>query len=458
MGKSTKPKILLTDDERSIRNALREILEYEGYDVLEAENGNQALDVIAKEHIDLMFLDIKMQGMDGLEVLEKMGESGFDFPVIVLSGHGSIENAVQATKLGAYDFLEKPPDLNRLLISVSNALDRKRLVQQNRSLRRKIGKVTEIIGQSKPMEKIHQTIKKVAPTDARVLITGDNGTGKELVARWIHEFSKCSDGPFVDVNCAAIPEELMESELFGHEEGAFTGATQQRKGKFEQATGGTLFLDEIGDMSLAAQAKVLRALQEHTISRVGGNENISVQVRVVSATNKNLQEEINEGRFREDLYHRLNVIPIHVPPLKERKSDIPLLADSFLKQLSEKDIMFSGLHFTEDALEYLSELPWPGNVRELHNMVERVAILCNDPEITKDHIQSLTQPANAKLDNLSSLLSDQHDFQLFKEQTEKQFLLFHLNRNDWNMSQTAEEIGIQRSHLYNKLKKYDIER
>lgn len=459
MPKQTKSRILLTDDEKSIRNALREILEYEGYEILEADNGEAALEILSKESVDLMFLDIKMKGMDGLEVLERMQEKNYDFPVIVLSGHGSIEHAVQATKLGAYDFLEKPPDLNRLLLSAKNALDRKRLVHQNRSMRRKIGKVTDIIGDSKVMQNIKQTIQRVAVTDARVLITGDNGTGKELVARWVHEFSRCSDGPFVDVNCAAIPEELMESELFGHEKGAFTGATQQRIGKFEQANGGTLFLDEIGDMSLAAQAKVLRALQEHTITRVGGNESISVTVRVVSATNKNLQEEIKEGRFREDLYHRLNVIPIHVPPLRDRKTDIPLLAKNFLRQLAEKDILFEGKSFSEDALLYLQELPWPGNVRELHNVVERVAILSNEQIIDKKQIQHIQQDTTGtQAVSFDLLMENQHDFQLFKEQTEKQFILFHLNRNDWNVSQTADEIGIQRSHLYNKLNKYGIER
>lgn len=449
--------ILLTDDEKSIRKALREILEYEGYNVLEAENGKATLDILEKESVDLMFLDIKMQGLDGMEVLEELAKRGHDFPVIMLSGHGSVETAVQATKLGAFDFLEKPPDLNRLLITVRNALDKTSLVKQNRTMRRKIGNVKEIIGESKVMDDIKQTIQRVGSTDARVLITGENGTGKELVARWLHEYSKCSNGPFVDVNCAAIPTELMESELFGHEKGAFTGATQQRIGKFEQADGGSLFLDEIGDMSPSAQAKVLRALQESEITRVGGTKSIKVNVRVLAATNKDLEEEIKEGRFREDLFHRLNVIPIHVPALRERKSDISILAKTFLDELAERDILFEGKLFTDDALELMSNMQWPGNVRELHNVVERAGILTSKNEIDADILSRLTNNSS-KSQGMDEMLEEFTDFQLFKEQTEKQFLLYHLNKNDWNISQTADEIGIQRSHLYNKLNKYGIER
>lgn len=457
MAEANIPTILLTDDEKSIRKALGEILELEGYKVLESDNGVAALDIAAKQKIDLMFLDIKMKGMDGMEVLEKLSENGPDFPVIMLSGHGSVETAVQATKLGAYDFLEKPPDLNRLLITVRNALDKTRLVKQNRTMRRKITNVTELIGESKVMQDIKETLQRVAPTDARVLITGDNGTGKELVARWLHEYSNRNDGTFVDVNCAAIPSELMESELFGHEKGSFTGATQQRIGKFEQAHEGTLFLDEIGDMSPSAQAKVLRALQESVITRVGGNESITVNVRVVAATNKDLQEEISEGRFREDLFHRLNVIPVHVPPLKERRSDIPLLAQKFLDDLAAKEIHFAGKKFTDAAMEKLTTMNWPGNVRELHNVVERLAILSNDPEINVDLVCRLTSD-NSKSSDMGDVMENVTDFQLYKEETEKRFLIYHLNRNDWNISQTADEIGIQRSHLYNKLNKYGIER
>ncbi|MDX1637169.1 MAG: sigma-54 dependent transcriptional regulator [Balneolaceae bacterium] len=451
--------ILVTDDEKAIRNSLRDILEFEGYTVHEAESGPDTLQHIEENPVDLLLLDIKMQGMDGMEVLEKIRETGHEFPVIMISGHGNIEIAVKATKLGAFDFIEKPPDLNRLLVSVRNAVERRNLQQENKSIRSRLPQVPEMIGESKAIQKIKTTIDKVAPTNSRVLITGENGTGKELVARWIHEKSNRGTGPFVDVNCAAIPSELLESELFGHEEGAFTGATSRRIGKFEQAHGGTLFMDEIGDMSLEAQAKVLRALQENAVTRVGGIDKIEVDVRVLAATNKDLPEEIDEGNFREDLYHRVNVIPIHVPPLRNRREDIPVLARHHLEKLAEDDIVFSGLEFTEDALEALSQLPWTGNVRELQNAVERLGLLVEGPKITADDVRnrSSIRRKEPQLDG-DSLIGGRQTFQDFKETAERLFLLRKLEENDWNISQTAEAIDIQRSHMYNKMKKYDIER
>lgn len=455
-----RPKILLTDDESNIRRALREILEYEGYEIFEAVDGAGALNVVEKQPFDLMLLDVKMKGIDGIEVLEKLNEKGLDFPVIMLTGHGNIETAVQSTKLGAFDFLQKPPDLNRLLISVRNALDRNTLYRENKNMRRRIIKFSEILGNSEVIDMIRETIKRVAPTDARVLVTGENGTGKELVARWLHEFSKRAPKPFVEVNCAAIPSELLESELFGHEKGAFTGAIKQRIGKFEEANGGTIFLDEIGDMSPNAQAKVLRVLQENKITRVGGTSTIDVDVRVIAATNKDLIEEIEEGRFREDLYHRLNVIPIHVPPLRERVEDIPILAQAFLEELSSKDIIFSGKSFAKETLVRMKGIQWSGNVRELHNVVERLGILSQNNEITPEELDRLvlTRQKSASDDSLDELLQETDSFQEFKEATEKAYIKRQLDLCDWNISATADKIGIQRSHMYNKMKKYNIER
>lgn len=453
-----KPHILVTDDEKSIRNSLRDILEFEDYNVLEAENGQQVLELLEEKTIDLMLLDIKMKGMDGMEILSKVKEHNYRFPVIMISGHGNIEIAVEATKKGAFDFIEKPPDLNRLLVSVRNALDQYRLSEENKNIKSRLPRVPEIIGESEAIQKIKNTIEKVAQTNSRVMVTGENGTGKELVARWIHEKSNRSNEPFVDVNCAAIPADLLESELFGHEKGAFTGASSQRIGKFEQADGGTLFLDEIGDMSPDAQSKVLRALQENVIMRVGGTQKISVDVRVIAATNKDLLDEIEEGNFREDLYHRLNVIPIHVPPLRKRRKDIPLLARDWLEQLAEKDIMFSGISFTEGALNELKKESWSGNVRELQNAIERLGLLADDSQITKKDIDNLTLSASRKNGKVEDLLDEINQFQDFKESAERLFLLRKLEEHDWNISQTAESVGIQRSHMYNKMKKYNIER
>jgi two-component system, NtrC family, nitrogen regulation response regulator NtrX len=370
------PRILIIDDEKSIRRALREILEYEKFEVDEAEDGKDGLNKLESEHYDLAFCDIKMPKMDGMELLDKVKESNPDLPVIMISGHGNIDTAVQSIKTGAFDFIQKPLDLNRILVSVRNALEHKLLVRETKVLKQKVNRVKgfDIIGESKAIKDIKEMIERVAPTDARVMITGSNGTGKELVARQIHENSLRAKMPFIEVNCAAIPGELIESELFGHEKGAFTSAIKQRIGKFEQAEGGTLFLDEIGDMSLSAQAKVLRALQENRITRVGGEKDIKVNVRILAATNKDLKEEIKKNNFREDLFHRIGVILIHVPALAERKDDIPLLVEHFSALICEEQgIPLKA--FDKAAIKALQPLPWTGNIRELRNVVERLIIL-----------------------------------------------------------------------------------
>jgi DNA-binding NtrC family response regulator len=382
-------KILVVDDEKSIRNTLRDILGYENYEVSDADSGITALEMLKQSEFDVILLDIKMPQMDGIEALDHI-LSEYETPVIMISGHGTIETAVEAIKKGAFDYIAKPLDLNRLLVTIRNALDKSRLLSETKFLKKKVSKKYEMIGESQAMKDIYEMIDRVAPTHARVLITGDNGTGKELVARQLHEKSQRSKGPFVEVNCAAIPSELIESNLFGHEKGSFTSAIKQRKGDFELASSGTLFLDEIGDMSLSAQAKVLRALQENKIMRVGGEKDIPVDVRVIAATNKNLTEEIAAGRFREDLYHRLSVIIIHVPPLHERKDDIPLLANYFMEEICAeqgKPMIF----FTDDALEELMKMKWTGNIRELRNVVERLTILC-DGQITAADVVKFAQP------------------------------------------------------------------
>ena len=369
-------RILVIDDERSIRNTLKDILEYEKYQVDLAENGPTGLEKIKNGEYDVVLCDIKMPGMDGIEVLEKLSEQEYDSPVVMISGHGNIDTAVEAIKKGAFDFIEKPLDLNRLLITIRNAMDKSNLVTETKILKKKVNKKYEIVGKSEAIRKVIEMADRVARTDARVLITGSNGTGKELVARRIHDLSQRASGPFIEVNCAAIPSELIESELFGHEKGAFTSAIKQRKGKFEQATGGTIFLDEIGDMSLSAQAKVLRALQESIISRVGSDNAIRVDVRVVAATNKNLSEEIEKGNFREDLYHRLSVILIRVPTLNERLDDIPILASYFISQICS-DYGIPEKILTEDAIKELQKMVWTGNIREFRNVIERLIILCD---------------------------------------------------------------------------------
>jgi len=375
-------KILVVDDERAIRNTLKDILTYEKYEVDEAANALEALEKIQATMYDVILCDIKMPGMDGIELLDKIKEQS-DAQVIMISGHGNIDTAVEAIRKGAYDYISKPLDLNRLLVTLRNALDRSRLLAESQMLRKKVFKYNEIIGDSKALKEVLQMVEKVAPTNARVLITGENGTGKELIARAIHENSPRAHGPFVEVNCAAIPSELIESQLFGHEKGSFTSAIKQRKGDFELASGGTLFLDEIGDMSLSAQAKVLRALQENKITRVGGEKEIPVDVRVIAATNKDLKSEIEKGNFREDLFHRIGVIIIRVPSLSERKEDIPLLANHFMGLISA-EMGKSPLPFLPEALDALMHLKWTGNVRELRNMVERLAILCDNPITAED--------------------------------------------------------------------------
>ncbi|MCM5529015.1 sigma-54 dependent transcriptional regulator [Parasegetibacter sp. NRK P23] len=382
--------ILIIDDEKAIRKTLGEILSYEGYKIDEAADGEEGLRLFKEKTYDVVLCDIKMPKMDGIEFLDKAGEINADVPVIMISGHGTIETAVEAVKKGAFDYISKPPDLNRLLITIRNALDKTSLVTETKVLKRKVSKVQEMIGESEPIRKIKDTIEKVAPTEARVLITGENGVGKELVARWIHEKSNRATGPLVEVNCAAIPTELIESELFGHEKGSFTSAIKQRIGKFEQANGGTLFLDEIGDMSLSAQAKVLRALQEGKITRVGADKDISVDVRVIAATNKDLLKEVEDKNFRLDLYHRLSVILIHVPSLNERRPDIPLLVDRFLADICV-DYGISKKSIDEGAIKGLQEYNWSGNIRELRNVVERLIIL-SGKTITEEDVKSYVSP------------------------------------------------------------------
>ncbi|HSB94450.1 MAG TPA: sigma-54 dependent transcriptional regulator [Flavitalea sp.] len=382
--------ILIIDDEKAIRKTLTEILSYEGYKLEEASDGEEGLKKFRERAFDVVLCDIKMPKLDGIEFLEKARETNPDVPVIMISGHGTIETAVEAVKKGAYDYIAKPPDLNRLLITIRNAMDKTNLVAETKVLKRKVGKVEEMIGDSGPITRIKETIDKVAPTEARILITGENGVGKELVARWVHEKSSRAAGPLVEVNCAAIPTELIESELFGHEKGSFTSAVKQRIGKFEQASGGTLFLDEIGDMSLNAQAKVLRALQEGKITRVGGDKDISVDVRVIAATNKDLLQEVEEKNFRLDLYHRLSVIIIHVPSLNDRREDIPLLIEHFLSEICN-DYGIAKKHIEPESIEALQQYNWTGNIRELRNVVERLVIL-SGKTISPEDVNAYVMP------------------------------------------------------------------
>ncbi|PRY52333.1 DNA-binding NtrC family response regulator [Arcticibacter pallidicorallinus] len=458
-------KILIVDDERAIRNTLREILEYEDYEVEDVDNGIDGLALIQKQNFDLVLCDIKMNKMDGMEVLSEGLAIKPDLPFIMISGHGTIETAVEASKKGAYDFISKPPDLNRLLITVRNALERGNLVTETKVLKRRVSKVREILGNSPAISKIKDTIDRVAPTEARVLITGANGSGKELVARWLHEKSSRANGPIIEVNCAAIPSELIESELFGHEKGSFTSAVKQRIGKFEQANGGTLFLDEIGDMSHSAQAKVLRALQENKITRVGGEKEIEVNVRVVAATNKDLQKEIEMNNFRMDLYHRLSVILIHVPPLSDRKDDIPILAESFCNEICSEYGM-PVKKFSDGAIDALKALPWTGNIRELRNMIERLIIL-SEKTITENDVRTFANPSGAEQPATATAAAWQNtqvnfdqfaSFQEYKDQSEKDYIKYKLQKNNWNVSKTADDIDIQRSHLYSKIEKYGLKR
>lgn len=450
------PKILIIDDERAIRKALREILEYEKFDICEAEDGEQGIEMIKRNDFDVVVCDIKMPKKDGIEVLEAVGQMGKYVPLIILSGHGNIETAVEAVKKGAFDFIPKPPDLNRLLITIRNAMDKTNLITETKVLKKKVNKTIEIVGESMPIMKILADIDKVAPTDARVLITGENGSGKELVARWIHEKSNRANGPLVEVNCAAIPSELIESELFGHEKGAFTSAIKQRIGKFEEANGGTLFLDEIGDMSLSAQAKVLRALQENKITRVGGEKEIKVDVRIVAATNKNLLREIEENKFRMDLYHRLGVILIHVPSLNDRKSDIPLLCDYFLDIICQEYGM-AKKEIDSNGMEILQSRNWTGNIRELRNIVERLVIMSGKDISVEDVERYCNIDVNET--NKSSVDKDFDSFnnlQQFGDYMRKSFIESKLEKVDWSTAKASELLGISKEELSQQMDAFGL--
>jgi two-component system nitrogen regulation response regulator NtrX len=451
--------VLIVDDEESIRSSLDGILQDEGYRTSVAASGEDALSLLREELPDLMLLDIWMPGLDGLETLRRARELAPEQVVIMMSGHGTIETAVKATKLGAFDFIEKPLSLEKLLLSIQNALKIGQLVEENRSLKAMIAKEYDMVGSSPEISLLKEQIAIAAPTSGWVLITGENGTGKELVARAIHNQSRRREKPFVEVNCAAIPEELIESELFGHERGAFTGATTQRKGKFDLAHEGTLFLDEIGDMSLKTQAKVLRILQERKFERVGGSKTIEVDVRVIAATNKDLEEEIRQGSFREDLYYRLNVLPFHVPPLRERREDIPRLVSHFLDYFCSKEGRETKT-ITPAALATLQGYSWPGNVRELKNIVERLVIMTPDTSIQETHLppsmrSKKSQPSDLRVTSLAGV--DAANFKEAKEEFEKEFILQKLEEHDWNISRTAEAIDIERSNLHRKIKSFGIE-
>ncbi len=449
-------KILVIDDEKSIRDAVKMILTYEKYEVELAEDGTKGLAVLnnPENQIDAVLLDVKMPGMDGIEVLQTIKNRYSDLPIIMISGHGTIETAVEATKLGAFDFLTKPLDRDKLLVTLRNALAQKKLNQEIESMKQKIEGRDNILGESQKIKDILSLIDRIAPTDSRVLITGENGTGKELVARAIHRRSKRGNQLMIEVNCAAIPHDLIESELFGHEKGSFTGATAQRIGKFEQADGSTIFLDEIGDMSLAAQAKVLRVLEEGKIERVGGNKLIPVDVRVIAATNKNLIDEIKKGNFREDLYHRLNVIPIHVPPLRERRDDIPVLVKAFVDDICTRYGIIPK-KFSERALNYLKGLEYSGNVRELRNIVERLIILAPGNTVEVDMLEPTGLTIGTAIDDI---IATSKTYQEFKDKSEAAFIKRMLELHKWNISKTAEAMDIERSNLYNKMKKYGFER
>jgi two-component system nitrogen regulation response regulator NtrX len=447
--------ILIVDDEEGIRHVLRQVLEYEGHDVATAAGGGEALEKYGSFSPDLTFLDVKMARMDGLEVLDRIREQDPEAVVVMISGHGSIETAVEATRRGAYDFLEKPLDTDRILVTIRNALQQRGLSQEVTRLRDEVESRYEMVGRSFAIRTVLERIDKVGPTDARVLITGENGSGKELVARALHRVSPRAEEPFVEVNCAAIPAELIESELFGHVKGAFTGAHADRTGKFEQADAGTLFLDEVGDMSLSAQAKVLRALQEGLVTRVGGETPIRVDVRVIAATNKELEREIAEGHFREDLYFRLNVVPIHVPPLRDRRDDIPMLVRHFTERAIDEQRL-PPRRLMPEAVERLTEMPWPGNVRELKNTVERLLILSRGSEVGPREVGQLVgEPQES---GLTAELLRADSFAEFKDHAEKAYILAKLRAHEWNVSETARSIDMPRSNLYKKIEKYGLVR
>ncbi|HET7248788.1 MAG TPA: sigma-54 dependent transcriptional regulator [Gemmatimonadales bacterium] len=456
-------RVLVVDDEKGVREALKQVLEFEDFEVQTCASGLDALQAYGEFRPHLVFLDVKMQGLDGLEVLRRLREQDSHAQVVMISGHGTIQTAVEATQLGAYDFLEKPLDTDRILLTLRNTLQHIDLSAENVRLRAEVEAQYEIVGSSRAIKSVIERIEKVAPTPARVLITGENGTGKELVARAIHALSTRSRGPFVEVNCAAIPAELIESELFGHLKGSFTGAIADRPGKFELADGGTLFLDEIGDMSLSAQAKVLRALQEGVISRIGSGKPLQVDVRVIAATNKTLEQEIAAGRFREDLLYRLNVVPIEVPPLRARRADIPQLVRHFTDQLSGTGR--AGLkpkEFDEAALKRLAVHDWPGNIRELRNAVERLLILASGEEVTEPDVDKLVGDGGRTVaagDAASGgALFRAGTFEEFKQAAEKSYLLAKLKEHDWNVSETARTLAMPRSNLYKKIERYHLAR
>jgi len=449
-------RVLVVDDEQGIRAALGQLLEFEGYDVRTASNAADGLAEYERFRPHLVFMDVKMAGIDGLEALKRLKQLHPGSIVVMISGHATIQTAVEATQLGAYDILEKPLDTDRILVLLRNALEHLDLQEENQRLKETIESRFEIVGKSYPIRALIDKIEKVAATPARVLITGENGTGKELVARALHRQSQRANKPFVEVNCAAIPSELIESELFGHMKGSFTGAVQDRAGKFEQADRGTLFLDEVGDMSLSAQAKVLRVLQDNVVTRIGGAKPIQVDVRVLAATNKNLEEEIAAGRFREDLYYRLNVVPISVPPLRERREDIPLLVAHFANVLADRD----GLPpraVTPEAVQALATLDWPGNVRELRNTMERLLILAAGPRVTAADVERLVGRRSGDGESLGSL-TEMKTFEEFKHAAERAFLLAKLREFDWNVSETARALDMPRSNLYKKIERYGLTR
>jgi len=452
-----KARILVVDDEAEIRRSVRMILEYEGYDVQEASSGPEALALVEREPPDLVFLDIKMGGLDGLETLQRLRQLSEALPVVIISGHGTVSTAVEATKLGAFDFIEKPLASERVLVTIRNALDQTRLVDENRSLKRAVEARHQMVGESVSLRQIWDAIKRAAPTNATVLLLGESGAGKELVARAIHRNSLRSRDRFIQVNCAAIPEELIESELFGHEKGSFTGATEKQIGKFEQADHGTIFLDEIGDMSAKTQAKVLRVLQEGEVERLGSARTIKVDVRVIAATNKDLDAEIERGTFREDLYFRLSVIPIRVPPLRDRREDIPALIRHFVDMFSRESNR-RPMRFTPAALEFMQKARWKGNVRELRNTVERLLIMTPGDAIDVDDLRDVvrveTKPAAAAEGGGNHVAPG--TLREFKESAERTFLVEKLRENAWNISKTAEAIGTPRSNLYKKLEQYAI--
>ena len=452
----SKEDLLIVDDEPSVRKSLVDTLLDEGYQVSSLGSAEEALSWIQKNPPDLVLLDIWLPGMDGIAALERMKKLMPDLAVVMISGHGSIEAAVRATKLGAYDFIEKPPSQERLTLVVRHALDQARLEKENLQLRETLQRRYEIIGEGKAIESIQQMIRSVAPTNGRVLIRGESGTGKELVARLIHQQSLRRDKPFVEVNCAAIPEDLIESELFGHEKGSFTGATAKRRGKFEIADGGTIFLDEVGDMSLRTQAKVLRVLEEQRFERVGGTESLEVDVRVLAASNKDLVQAIGEGKFREDLYYRLNVVPLYVPPLRERRGDVPPLVNHFLcefcKEYGKREKVMSA-----DAMKALTEYHWPGNVRELKNLIERLIIMVPSDRIELFDVESSLGPSVSVSAGIEAPLGEEA-LREAVDQFEKAFILERLRENNWNISRTAEKLGIERSNLHRKLKALGIKR